>query len=142
MPQPAAVVPEPAVEPVAEFRDRVLPPLSTEARHDRNDLILSDPRFTDELVITDAGIGFSRLCDPVEDVCAVIPAVKRKIILLQFFRCTRQDDAVTTLTEHRQHTAAHGRKSHLLTGLQPFLKERNQCLHSGINRLAHGLRDS
>ena len=75
VPQGASMMPEAAVEAVADVchRDHALVPI--EGGYDTDDLIGSDTRLCLELVVTQAGIGISRLNDPVQDILPIVPYV-------------------------------------------------------------------
>ena len=86
MPHRAAVVPHTAIKTVGEIFCLDQTVSSVKGCHDRQNLLLPDPRLVNELVVANAGVGFLNFYYPMQYELPVITAVQGKIKLFKLIR--------------------------------------------------------
>ena len=128
MPQPAAVMPCPAIEPVSPGCNGDLPVSAAKCRDNGDHLILPQTGLRGELVVAHTGVGFSHAHDPVQHIVAVVPAIEGEVILFQLIRQGGQDHAVLPLAQHGQHTGPPGGKPDAVAQGQAFQDQGHQVI--------------
>ena len=79
----AGIMPEAAVEPIGQCRNRDFPAVSRKGCHHGNDLVVPDTRFQNKLVVSDASVRPLCIYNAVEDIFSVIALIQRQIVLFQ-----------------------------------------------------------
>ena len=128
MTQATAVMPEPAVAPIAKFIHTVELISPVKPGHNGDHLVMPQSRFKIKLIIADTGIPLPRLHDPVQNIVSIVPLVQGQVILFQLLRPRRQHDAVNSLPQHRQHADPPGRKLHRLPRSQILPDQGHQLI--------------
>ena len=122
-------MPKTAIDTIPKFTDAMLLFAARESGYYGNDLIGTNIRLINKLIVADAGIIPLRRYDPMQNVFSVITLIQRDIVLFESGGRSGERHRVLSFSEHRQHTDALGRKANALPQRKLFLEDRHQLVH-------------